>query len=85
MAVYWIATFPEWLESGSCDPVRSSKVFRPAPTLGPIHGGRFGKNFGIKSYFRLFLRKISCSVFLRSIIPKITLISNFVRPGGSSY
>ncbi len=33
MAVTWIATFPEWLESGSCDPVRSSKVFRPAPRL----------------------------------------------------
>jgi hypothetical protein len=33
MAVNWIATFPEWLESGSCEPVRSSKVFRPTPRL----------------------------------------------------
>ncbi len=33
MAVFWIATFPEWLESGSCDPVRRKIVFRPAPRL----------------------------------------------------
>ncbi len=36
MAVNWIATFPEWLESGSCEPVRRKIVFRLAPTLGSI-------------------------------------------------
>jgi hypothetical protein len=50
----------------------------------PLHSGRFGKNFGIKSNFRLFWCKTSCQTLLSLVIPKITWILSFVRPGGNS-